>query len=87
MELFGSQPIYPLVGRGVPEPTMADADRLQMLAHACVQAALNIEDADTAAMVLESAQRFLARANTELALIRSDVSAFNRRQMYAGFEH
>jgi hypothetical protein len=42
---------------------MADADRLQTLAQACVQAAHDVEDTDTAAMLLESARRFLERGN------------------------
>jgi hypothetical protein len=66
---------------------MADADRLHTLAHACVQAALDVEDADTAAMLLESAHRFLEQASPELAVLRTDVQAFNREQIYAGFEH
>jgi hypothetical protein len=38
-------------------------------------------------MLLESARRFLEQGNPELAALRTDVRAFNRRQMYAGFEH
>ena len=66
---------------------MADADRLQALAQACVQAAHDVEDTDTAAMLLASARRFLEQANPELEAIGADIRAFNRRQMYAGFEH
>jgi len=40
---------------------MADADRLQALPQACVQAAYDVEDTDTAAMLLDSARRFLER--------------------------
>jgi hypothetical protein len=35
---------------------MADHDRLHTLAHACFQAALNVDDTDTAALLLESAR-------------------------------
>jgi hypothetical protein len=66
---------------------MADADRLQALAQACVQAALTVDDTDTAALLLESAHRFLERANPELAVLLADIRASNRRQIYAGFEH
>ena len=86
MELFGRLAV-PLVVRGNRLVTMIDADRLQALAQACVQAAHDVEDTDTAAMLLESARRFLERGNPELAALRTDVRAFNRRQMYAGFEH
>jgi hypothetical protein len=61
---------------------MADADRLQTLAYACVQAAHDVEDTDTAAMLLESARRFLERSKPEVAALGTDVRAFNRR-----FEH
>ena len=46
---------------------MSDNDRLRTLAQACVQAAHDVEDTDTAAMLLESAHRFLSRTNPELA--------------------
>jgi hypothetical protein len=66
---------------------MSDADRLQALAQACVHAAYDVEDTDTAAMLLESARRFLEQENPELATLRTDLQTFNRRQMYAGFLH
>jgi hypothetical protein len=37
-------------------------------------------------MLLESARRFLERGNPELTH-QVDIQAFNRRQMYAGFEN
>ena len=52
---------------------MADADRLQTLAYACVQAAHDVEDTDTAAMLLESACRFLERSKPEVAALGTDV--------------
>jgi hypothetical protein len=36
-------------------------------------------------MLLDSAQRFLERANPELASPENDVREFNRQQLYAGF--
>ena len=41
---------------------MTDLDRLHTLARASVQAAHEVEDTDTAAMLLESAHPFLNRA-------------------------
>jgi hypothetical protein len=53
---------------------MSDLDRL---ARACVQAAHEVEDTGTAAMLLESAQRFLTRADPEFAF-KADDQEFNR---------
>jgi hypothetical protein len=47
----------------------------------------DVEATDTAAMLLESARPFLERSNPELAALRTDAHTFNRRQMYARFEH
>ena len=63
---------------------MTDLDRLHTLARACVQAAHEVEDTDTAAMLLESAQRFLNRTDPGLTL---KVDEFNREQIYRTFEH
>jgi hypothetical protein len=68
------------------EPDMNDLDRLRTLARACVQAANEVEDTTTAAMLLESAQRFLNRADPQFAL-NGDDEEFNRGQMYRMFEH
>jgi hypothetical protein len=54
---------------------MSDNDRLRTLAQACVQAAHDVEDTDTAAMLLESADRFLKRANPELARLMPEDQA------------
>ena len=40
---------------------MTDLDRLDTLVRACVQAAHEVADTDTAGMVLESAHRFLSK--------------------------
>jgi hypothetical protein len=66
---------------------MADIERLRSLAQACVQAAHDIEHTDTAAMLLESAHRFLERASPDLAGQKADLREFNRRQIYAGLRH
>ena len=66
---------------------MTDLDRLHTLARACVQAAREVKDTDTAAMLLESAHRFLNRANPDLAGLMPEDQEFNRRQMYRTFEH
>ena len=66
---------------------MADADRLQMLAEVCVKAAHDAQDTEVAAMLLDSAQRFLERANPQLAPPKTDVREFNRQQFYAEFRH
>jgi hypothetical protein len=66
---------------------MTDLDRLHTLAQACVHAAHEVEDADTAAMLLESADRFLKRANPEVAGLSTADPEFNRRQMYRASEH
>ena len=71
---------------GGMEPDMNDLDRLRTLARACVQAANEVEDTTTAAMLLESAQRFLNRADPQFAL-NGDDEEFNRGQMYRMFEH
>jgi hypothetical protein len=65
---------------------MSDLDRLRTLARACVQAAHEVEDTGTAAMLLESAQCFLTRADPEFAF-KADDQEFNRGQMYRMFEH
>jgi hypothetical protein len=66
---------------------MAYTDRLYDLAHACVQAAHEVDDTETAALLLESAHRFLERANPELAMLKKlDLAEFNRRQLSA-FQH
>src|SRR6516165_8588763 len=64
---------------GGMEPDMNDLDRLRTLARACVQAANEVEDTTTAAMLLESAQRFLNRADPQFAL-NGDDEEFNRGQ-------
>jgi hypothetical protein len=61
---------------------MSDLDRLHALAGACVQAAHEVEDTSTAAMLLESAHRFLNRTNPD-----ADDQEFHREQMYRMFEH
>jgi hypothetical protein len=71
-----------LAVRGKRGVAIADADRLQTLAYARVQAAHDVEDTDTAAMLLESARRFLERSKPEVAALGTDVRAFDRR-----FEH
>jgi len=65
---------------------MSDLDRLRTLAQACVQAAQEVKDTDTAGMLLESAQRFLNRADPEFAFEAGDQE-FNRGQMYGAFKH
>jgi hypothetical protein len=64
---------------------MTDLDRLHTLARACVQAAHEVDDTDTAAMLLESAHRFLNRA--DLTRLMPEEKEFNRGQMYRAFEH
>jgi hypothetical protein len=64
---------------------MVDADRLHTLAEVCVKAAHDAQDTEVAAMLLDSAQRFLERASPELAPLKNDVCEFNRQQLYAGF--
>ncbi len=66
---------------------MSDPDRLRSVAQACVQAAHEVNDLDTAAMLLESAHRFLERADPELAKLNTDVQEFNRRRLYGAFQH
>jgi hypothetical protein len=46
------------------------------------QTPTDFDDTDTAAMLLESARRFLERSKPEVAALGTDVRAFNRR-----FEH
>jgi hypothetical protein len=77
----------PFRGEGTAEPKMTDIDRLQTLASVCVKAAHNVEDTEVAAMLLETAQRFLERTNPQLALPRIDIQELNRRQLCAGFQH
>jgi hypothetical protein len=60
---------------------MTDLDRLDALARACVQAAHEVAGTDTAGM-LESAHRFLSRADPEVARLMPEDQQFNRRQMY-----
>jgi hypothetical protein len=55
---------------------VTDLDRLHTLARACVQAAHEAEDTETAVMLLESAHRFLNRTNPDFA-----------QRMYRAFEH
>jgi hypothetical protein len=66
---------------------MTDLDRLHTLARACVQAAHEVEDTDTAAMLLESAHRFLNRAHPDLARLMPEDQEFNRGEMCLAFEH
>jgi hypothetical protein len=66
---------------------MTDLDRLHTLAQACIHAAHEVEDTDTAAMLLESAHRFLSRANPEPAKLVPEDRQFNGGQMYRTFEH
>jgi hypothetical protein len=61
---------------------MTDFDRLHTLARACVQAAHEVNDTETAAMLLETAQRFVSR-HPKL----SDAQAFNRQQIYDVLKH
>jgi hypothetical protein len=84
--------LYPMLpgsirGGGIPGVTMSDTDRLHTLAEVCVKAAHKVEDTEVAAMLLDSAQRFLERANPDLARSRTDIQAFNRSLLYAGSEH
>jgi hypothetical protein len=65
---------------------MTDLDRLHALTKACVQAAHDVEDTGTEAMLLENAHRLLNRANPELAGLSTE-DEFNRRQMYRAFDH
>jgi hypothetical protein len=62
---------------------MTDFDRLHTLARACVQAAHEVNDTETAAMLLENAQRFLSRHPK----LNSDAQAFNRQQIYDVLKH
>jgi hypothetical protein len=59
---------------------MTDRDRLHTLAQACIEAAHEVEDTDTAAMLLDAAQRFLSRQ------LNYDAHALNR-QIYDIFKH
>jgi hypothetical protein len=84
MELFTSAavPFFGWWRFGVQQ--MTDLDRLRTLARASVQAAHEADDTATAAMLLDSAHRFLNRANPELGL---KADEFNRGQMYRRFSH
>jgi hypothetical protein len=53
---------------------MTDLDRLITLARACVHAAHEVEDTETAAMLLDAAQRFLSR-HSEFACDRQIYDA------------
>jgi hypothetical protein len=62
---------------------MTDLDRLHALAQACVQAAHEAEDTQTAVMLLDSAHQFLDR----IARSTADEQEFNREQIYRGLLH
>jgi hypothetical protein len=62
---------------------MTDLDRLHSLARACVQAAQEVDDTDVAAMLLQTAQRFLSRHLEPVC----DAKAFNSQQIYGVLKH